>query len=61
MTNKPPPVTLAQFKDWYQRRVNKPWTFSDKVMQQALDLGNKRAELEYLHRQRHKKEKRWAF
>lgn len=53
----PPKVTLKQFKNWRKRRVDKPLLISDQKLKEALDIGNRKAELKFLHSQRHKKEK----
>jgi len=56
---KPPPVTVDQYKSWWSRRVDKPFPpgVSNSVLAKALDYANKLADLKYLHRQRHSKEK----
>ena len=47
-------ITLEHFKDWWNRRVQKPIPISDKKLQEAIDTGNR---IMQLHRQRHTKEK----
>lgn len=47
---KPPPVTVEQFKDWYSRRVGGQPKVPDETIAKALEIGNRKAEEEALHR-----------